>query len=345
MRKPLDFHPYATIFPLLDWEDFAALVADIKANGLHEPVVVYEGQILDGRNRYRVCMEAGVEPRSETYAGDPLAYVVSLNLARRHLNASQRAFVALEIEKHEAERAKKRQTTSTGGTKPQLMEKIPEAEKGEARERAAKAVGASPHYVSDAKKIAKVAPDKAAAIIAGKKSITEAKREMKEAEAENRRAENIAKVALVPKAEQVAEKLQAKFATIVIDPPWSHDDEGDKNQPGTETAGSRPGCGRRVRRLGSGGLRHGRPGHPGRYRAHCAQAQRGQGGAARVRGILSGGKPGASAQAEPGAWQAGRHAGGSEHHGQSGAAAVHPSGHATAVPLANPAHAVQHADF
>jgi hypothetical protein len=59
-----------------------------------------------------------------------------------------------------------------------------------------------------------VAPDKAAAIVAGKKTITEAKREMKEAEAENRRAENQAKIALVPPAEQVAEKLQAKESIV-----------------------------------------------------------------------------------------------------------------------------------
>ncbi len=51
----LAFHPLANVFPLLEGEEFDALVADIAASGLCEAVWLYEGQILDGRNRYRAC--------------------------------------------------------------------------------------------------------------------------------------------------------------------------------------------------------------------------------------------------------------------------------------------------
>jgi ParB-like chromosome segregation protein Spo0J len=47
----LEFHPLAEIFPLVEGQDFTELVADIREHGLHEPIVVYEDRILDGRNR------------------------------------------------------------------------------------------------------------------------------------------------------------------------------------------------------------------------------------------------------------------------------------------------------
>ena len=91
-------HPIADIFPMISGKEFVDLKADIKANGCHEPVVLYEGRILDGRNRSKACQEVGVEPKFTEYQGDdPVGFVISLNLHRRHLNESQRAMVAANI--------------------------------------------------------------------------------------------------------------------------------------------------------------------------------------------------------------------------------------------------------
>jgi hypothetical protein len=88
------FHPIAGMFPLLEGGEFAAAVDDIRAHGLLESIVLFEGMILDGRNRDRACREAGVEPRYremtfDSYA-DAVNYVISANIHRRHLTAEQK---------------------------------------------------------------------------------------------------------------------------------------------------------------------------------------------------------------------------------------------------------------
>lgn len=94
-----DFHPVAELFPLMTGTAFDELVRDIQVNGLREPIWTYEGKIVDGRNRFNACLKGGVSPRYHEWsgAGDLIAFVVSLNLHRRHLSESQRAMVASKI--------------------------------------------------------------------------------------------------------------------------------------------------------------------------------------------------------------------------------------------------------
>ena len=98
MTERLEFHPIANIFPLMDGAEFEALAKDIATNGQRESIKLFEGKILDGRNRYRACIAAGEDAWFETWTGkDPVAYVISLNMSRRHLDESQRAMVAAKI--------------------------------------------------------------------------------------------------------------------------------------------------------------------------------------------------------------------------------------------------------
>jgi ParB-like chromosome segregation protein Spo0J len=98
MPSKNEFHPIADLFPLMTEEELEVLAADIKANGLGISIVLYQGKVLDGRNRYLACLKADVEPTFAEYTGnDPLAHSLSLNLQRRHLTTAQRAAVAADV--------------------------------------------------------------------------------------------------------------------------------------------------------------------------------------------------------------------------------------------------------
>lgn len=206
----MKFHRLAEIFPLIEGAAFDELVADVRANGIREPVWTYQNEILDGRNRWRAAAQAGIECPQREYTGDdPLGLVLSLNLKRRHLTASQLAFVALGIEKAEAERAKQRMSDGGKG-----VEKIPHL--GKARDKASEAVGANPHYVTDAKRIEREAPELAAEIRRGETTIPQAVAAIKQYERAAARAAANATHATQPLPDR-------KYPVIYADPPWRYE--------------------------------------------------------------------------------------------------------------------------
>jgi ParB-like chromosome segregation protein Spo0J len=80
-------HPAADAISNMSDTEYKQFKDDIRANGLREPIVLHEVQILDGRHRYRACLELAIEPRFQEYDGnEPVAFVISMNLRRRHLN-------------------------------------------------------------------------------------------------------------------------------------------------------------------------------------------------------------------------------------------------------------------
>ena len=148
-------HPIAAIFPLLPEEELKELAADIEARGLLQPILLHEGKILDGRNRYRACQMAGVTPETETYAGtDPLKDTLSLNLRRRHLSESQRAMVAAKLA-----------TLSNGGNR--VAEQLANLPTAPTQAEAASALQVSPRSVQSARKVLTESPELAEQVAAG----------------------------------------------------------------------------------------------------------------------------------------------------------------------------------
>jgi len=173
----MEFHEIADLFPMMQPNELQDLVDDIKQNGLIEPIVLYEDKILDGRNRFLACGEAGVKPHYEYYKGDqPVSYVVSKNLHRRHLTGSQKAGVGWKLKDILMKEAKIRQeATQFGGGGINSTTEI----KGMARDLAGKAVGISGRYIDEFGKIEQEAPEYVEPIMKGKMTITKAKREIR----------------------------------------------------------------------------------------------------------------------------------------------------------------------
>ena len=89
--------PIAALFPLLSEPELAILADDILENGLREAITLHpDGSILDGRNRDLACDKVGVEPRYVDWDGQGTAeaFVISMNLHRRHLTVGQRSLTA-----------------------------------------------------------------------------------------------------------------------------------------------------------------------------------------------------------------------------------------------------------
>ena len=114
------FHKLCLLFPQADQKTIDDIAADIQENGQNDPIILYEGQILDGRNRYLACQQIGVEPAFKQYSGDePLQFVVSKNLHRRHLNEAQRAMLTTKIW-----RMLSKDQTSSNVTQNELREQL-----------------------------------------------------------------------------------------------------------------------------------------------------------------------------------------------------------------------------
>ena len=97
---PFKAHPLADLFPMMSPDEMKALIDDVRDRGVQRPIVLLDGQVLDGRNRYHAAREAEAGYRVVEFTGDdPLAFVISENMRRRHLTEGQRAMVAAKIAK------------------------------------------------------------------------------------------------------------------------------------------------------------------------------------------------------------------------------------------------------
>jgi protein gp37/ParB-like chromosome segregation protein Spo0J len=209
---PYEVHPAADAYPLIGDSEFDELVESVRESGLREPITLNHDKtiLIDGRNRYRACVAAGVEPKFTTMAAQTpeltiLKLIVDRNERRRHMNAGQKAMVALVLGPmfgdaiKAAETARKaaaggpdgalarirQNQTMTPADLPESLSEMSGSQTSsrrdrESRERVAKAVGASGRSVQQAKAVQRDAPDLAEKVRSGEIALDAADRERRQ---------------------------------------------------------------------------------------------------------------------------------------------------------------------
>lgn len=230
------------IFPEMQPDDYNRLKSDMVKNGYDPtmPIVLYQGDIIDGWNRFNACCELGIEPVTTDYRGsdsDAIEYIMRTN-KRRNLNSSQWACIATEAEEIlrgiaeavEAERRKKQAETQSETKKKELSDnKLTHspAIKNESKQpervaqKAAELFNTNRTYISEAQKLKDTAPEVFEQVKNGLKTITEVKKEEK---IEQKRQERDVKNAEIMKIiESGALEHVSEFEIVLADPPWRYD--------------------------------------------------------------------------------------------------------------------------
>jgi hypothetical protein len=236
---------------MITGSEFTALAEDIAEHGLREPVWLWRDRedgveyLLDGRNRIAACAESGTHVATRYYDGpDPISFVVSLNVTRRHLNEGQKAFIALELEPLYAEQGRKEMARAASqarkreaaqknqgvADRPQPAPTVPQPK---SRDKAAAVVGTSGRSVARAKRIKEKAPDLQQKVESGELAIDRADRIIRDREAADRRVEqakaDAALIGIKTRVDirhgdfrEVLSDLE-NIDAIITDPPYPHE--------------------------------------------------------------------------------------------------------------------------
>jgi DNA modification methylase len=180
--KPFHIHPLCELAPRMTDAEYQGLKDSINRAGMKiiEPVILFEGKILDGRHRQQAAIELGILFKSREFdpkldGATPATYVYS-KLIHRNLTESQRAAIAVEIEDQFAKDAVERQkATRYGAKKDDGGGRDATAAAGKARDAAGALFGISGRLVQDAKYVRQHNADLFAQVKSGVVKIGEAK--------------------------------------------------------------------------------------------------------------------------------------------------------------------------
>ena len=186
MDAEYEFHPIANACPLMNDAELESLIADIKANGLNKEIELYQGMVLDGRNRYRACKTANVPIRTRNFAARDDAhavdYVVSANLRRKQYSVDQLSMSAQKLADMKVGGGGNQYTTKCIGENSPMQNQAEEAPVAApiSLKKAAEKDGVGYEAAKRARKVANKAPAAVEPVLQGKIKIKDAEKLIKE---------------------------------------------------------------------------------------------------------------------------------------------------------------------
>lgn len=234
---------FKALIPALNPEELSQLEENLISGGCRDALVIWpfngSNLLLDGHNRKRICEEYGIpfqvveiDIKSRDKA---LLWIIENQEGRRNLNKYQRAKLQLKKKPIIARLAKENQKThgNTAPGKPKTLLQN-SAKVIDTREELAKAAKVSHDTIHKVEVLEREATEELKdKLESGEVSINQAytdiKRKKKEADRNQNIEENVSKIGTIDSFDSL---LNGSFSTIVLDPPWSWQDEGDISQFG-----------------------------------------------------------------------------------------------------------------
>ena len=134
---------FRSLIPPLADDEYMRLERSIIAEGVRDPIITWNGTIVDGHNRYRICQEHGIAFKTaEIVFGSKDAakiWIIENQFARRNLNSYQKSVLALQLEPLYAAEARRRMLAG----KSDPSQKLDEGSRIRTDERLAQVAGVS----------------------------------------------------------------------------------------------------------------------------------------------------------------------------------------------------------
>lgn len=196
---------YEKLIPPLTKQEYEEIKYSIQQDGLWNPITINSSNVvLDGHNRFKICQELGIEPRTvvKDFINKLLEkkFVIECNLKRRHLNDFQKAELAIPLLEIERELAKERMSQAGKG--------VPNETTFRSTDKVSKQIGVSRNTFERAKKVIELAPEELKQRVrSGQTSINYAYKTVTRQE----------------KKKQSKPLPNDQYSVILADPPWEYD--------------------------------------------------------------------------------------------------------------------------